>query len=186
MKQFNFFRFFFRNSKRNWIKIGEVLDTKYSALCDYAEALVQDMVEARKVVRNACMEAFMEENEFEDEETILRYLFHKIDSGIATYHTQRQQLEKASELLFKSDEDKENTKENQKITLEVLRAFKEELEKLPRQRRLILSLFFCGLSSNEVAETIGREKQTVLNQKNNAIKDIREALINRGYLSMGG
>jgi DNA-directed RNA polymerase specialized sigma24 family protein len=74
-------------------------------------------------------------------------------------------------------------KKSYPVTKELLKAVQEEIERLPRQCRLIFGLFFCGVGPAEVAGIVNRTKKTVMNQRRIACNRLRNALYERGLLS---
>jgi RNA polymerase sigma factor (sigma-70 family) len=65
--------------------------------------------------------------------------------------------------------------ETERVKTEVFQKILAEIEKLPRQRKAILrAYFFEQKSTNEIAEQMGLNSQTVLNHKAKALESLRK------------
>jgi RNA polymerase sigma-70 factor (ECF subfamily) len=70
----------------------------------------------------------------------------------------------------------EKTAETERVKANLLHDMYKEIEKLPKQRRKILRLyFFEQKSTTEIAEQMDLSPQTVLNHKTKAINSLRES-----------
>jgi predicted DNA-binding protein (UPF0251 family) len=181
-----FYRFFLRSNKNYRGEIDRDFKSSYFLFIDFTYALTGNFEESEKIVDNVLDMAVSGKIKPYRRESLTEFIFRELDAAITDYNEEKMLRKKISDLMYGKKKIGKGISTEQLITLEVIRAFHEEVENLPRQRQNIFRLFFCGSDTSDVAEKVGISKQTVLNQKNNAIKDIRKALIRRGLIFIDG
>lgn len=175
------YHFFIRSNKNNRGKIDHNFNSFYSALFDYTYALTGDIDESRNIVKNALADACKVKADL-DRNELIEFLFKKVDPAVEVYYEERPQMQRFMNLL-----NEPRVKIRRCITKqELLKAFHDEVENLPSERKNIISLFFCGLNTLEVAEKTGKSEDIVLYEKRKAIEDVLNALNRKGFVFIDG
>lgn len=173
-------RFGFNNcfgKKDNFELIQEILDKHYVCFFKYAYRCLNDKDRSHRLVNEAFSHAFIQQAALHSVGLIIDFLLTHISQGCNAFRMERLQDERIKELILI------NGKETYyEITKEVREAVHNEIEGLPWQRRRIFSLFFCGLSTRDIAEMVGRKEQTVRNEKIIAGNLVFKALQKRNLL----
>jgi len=70
--------------------------------------------------------------------------------------------------------------------MSLLQSLGEAIDKLPKQRKTILQLYFFGQKTTaEIAEQLNLNSQTVLNHKTRALEALRKTVLVPGWLLPG-
>ena len=149
----------------------------YRALCYFATRYLKDAVEAEDVVQDIFMKLLEARREFEDEESVVRFLY------VATRNAclNRVKLEGIHAAVLEKVTPEEEPREDEffarVVRAEVYREIMAAVEELPRECGRVFRLAYLeGLSNEEVAEQLGISVNTVKVQKNRAKTQLRERL----------
>lgn len=153
---------------------GKVYSLFYNDLFYFAAKLYhQTEVEPRDVIHDVFLSLWQSKTlKFERLIDIKAYLFVALRNNFKSFVKHHQYIEKyqASQLLDK------DAFEANVIESETLSAFHYILKLLPPESAEILKLFLCGWKIEEIAQKLGKTKQTIYNKKSEAIAYLKNKL----------
>jgi RNA polymerase sigma-70 factor (ECF subfamily) len=98
---------------------------------------------------------------------------------------QRKNREVSQQLAYQEQQGTDTT-ELELLKMTLLQQLSEEIEKLPRQRKTIVRLyFFEHKTTAEIAESLQISAQTVLNHKTRALDSLRKTILRPEWLNLG-
>lgn len=171
----DFFQFFGGNGgkKGNAAKINDISKrlSKYFLLL--ANGILKNKERSKEVVDEAFKSAYEIAESFENTDAIVIFIYNTI---VQIGKAEKEQKERVKEFVL----DEEN--ERYQVTNEHVKVAYDKIESMPWRRRRIITLFFCGLPAEKIAEMVEKKRKTVMNEKNLACKALLEAFRERNLL----
>lgn len=154
----------------------EVYDRMVRPLAYYVENIIYSPPDAEDIVANAFTKLYKRRSEMRSIEHIKRSLYVIAHNEAIDYlRLKSRQRESHSEVAYLGAECDEHH-ETERVKSAVFQGILSEIEKLPRQRRTILRLyFFEQMTTAEIANLLGLNSQTVLNHKAKALEALRKS-----------
>lgn len=156
--------------------------TIYDRLCKpllyFVDKIIDSTPEAEDIVANAFLKLYMARLGMESYEHIKRWMYVIVRNEAIDhlrFTTRNREVQQGLGRLRETDEEGTD--------LEMLRSYLlqqlwEAIERLPRQRKVILCLyFFEKKTTGEIAEQLHLSPQTVLNHKARAIEALRKTCL---------
>lgn len=157
----------------------------FTALSYYAFKLINDTEAAKDIASELLIRVAAQPKVFDSEQHLKNYLF------LATRHASLRFLEQAKkeqssyDALGQLSEVFDWQSDVEQVRTRVIAAIYEQVELLPKGCGEVFKLiFFEGRSVNEVANILKISTKTVLNQKLNAAKLLKAALLKHGLLAV--
>jgi len=165
----------------NWI-----YDQMARPLTFFVENIIFSHADAEDIVANAFYKLYKAREGLKSYEHVKRWLYVIVRNEAIDYLRLRtKQRETSSEVAYLA-EDIEAHAETERVKTTLLQSILKEIEKLPRQRRAILRLyFFEQKSTSEIAGIMGINSQTVLNHKAKALESLRKSGMKLKWLAEG-
>jgi RNA polymerase sigma factor (sigma-70 family) len=148
-----------------------------SPLTYFVENIIFSRVEAEDIVANAFHKLIRGREGMKSVEHIKRFMYVVVRNEAIDYLRakikRRDAIQNLAYLACCAEQQNEMDSANKLQLQTVLQA----IEELPRQKRTVLTLyFFQQKSTNEIAEMLNLNTQTVLNHKSKALVSLRETL----------
>lgn len=160
----------------NW-KFDDCFRHHYHVLCYFAMRYLKDAAKAEDVVQDIFMKLLEINREFEDEESVVRFLY------VATRNAclNRIKLDGIHSVVLQKARSEEESQEDEffarVVRAEVYREIMAAIEELPRECSKVFRLAYVeGLDNENVAKYLGISVNTVKVQKNRAKIQLRERL----------
>jgi RNA polymerase sigma-70 factor (family 1) len=154
----------------------EVYDRMVRPLTYFVENIIFSPVDAEDIVASAFTKLYHARSGMRSIEHVKRWLYVIVRNESIDYLRLRsRQRESHSEVAYLGAES-EDQLETERVKSAVFQDILNEIEKLPRQRKAILRLyFFEQKSTSEIAKQLGLNSQTVLNHKSKALDSLRKS-----------
>ena len=154
----------------------EVYDKMVRPLTYFVENIIFSPVDAEDIVASAFTKLYHARTGMRSIEHIKRWLYVIVRNESIDYLRHRsRQRESHSEVAYLGVESDDHL-ETERVKSTVFQELRNEIEKLPRQRKTILRLyFFEHKTTSEIAAQMGLNAQTVLNHKAKAIDSLRKS-----------
>ena len=150
----------------------------YSRLCSYANLFLNDPDAAEDVVQEVFFKLWKNRNELSIHTTIKSYLFRAVRNGcmnVIDHISVREAYKIVNEEDMKSSE---GNMVNETIVSELEQRIRETIDQLPAERRKIFIMSrFDGLKYREIADQLNLSVKTVENQMYQALRFLRERLV---------
>ncbi|HMI63953.1 MAG TPA: sigma-70 family RNA polymerase sigma factor [Puia sp.] len=153
-----------------------VYDRMSRPLTYFVENIIHSQVDSEDIVANAFYKLFHARANMKSYEHVKRWLYVIVrNESIDFLRLKNKQRESKHDLAYlETGIDEQIETERVKATL--FQNILQEIERLPRQRRAILRLyFFEQKSTSEIAEMMQLNSQTVLNHKAKALETLRKS-----------
>lgn len=163
-----------------------VYDRMVRPLTYFVENIIFSRVDAEDIVANAFHKLFHARAGMKSYEHIKRWLYVIARNESIDYLRLRtKQRESQNEVAY-LETGTEDQWETERVKTVVFQNILAEIEKLPRQRKAILRLyFFEQKSTSEIAAQMGLNAQTVLNHKAKALDSLRKSGLKFKWLLEG-
>jgi RNA polymerase sigma-70 factor (ECF subfamily) len=154
----------------------EVYDRMVRPLTYYVENIIFSPIDAEDIVANAFTKLYHARCGMRSIEHVKRWLYVIVRNESIDYLRLRtRQRESHSEVAYLGTESDDHH-ETERVKSAVFQDILTEIEKLPRQRKAILRLYFFEQKSTaEIAKQLGLNSQTVLNHKAKALESLRKS-----------
>ena len=155
----------------------------YRALVYYGSQLVADEQEAEDIVVETFVKLLRKRADFDNLPDIKAFLFTSVRNACYDYlrYTQRHEISH-QELIYLTGKE-ETIDDVEMIKAKVLQEIYNEIENLPTQcQKVFKYVFFHGLTTEQIAAEMNISPQTVLNQKNRALNQLRSSLLKKNLL----
>jgi RNA polymerase sigma-70 factor (family 1) len=164
----------FREGDRDAFR--EIYDRMVRPLTYFVENIIFSPIDAEDIVANAFSKLYHARSGMRSIEHIKRWLYVIVRNESIDYLRLRsRQRESHNEVAYLGTEADEQY-ETERVKSEVFQCILHEIEKLPRQRKAILRLYFFEQKSTaEIAKQLGLNSQTVLNHKAKALESLRKS-----------
>jgi RNA polymerase sigma factor (sigma-70 family) len=154
----------------------EVYDRMVRPLTYFVENIIFSPIDAEDIVANAFTKLYHARCGMRSIEHVKRWLYVIVRNESIDYLRLRtRQRESHSEVAYLGAESDDHH-ETERVKSAVFQDILTEIEKLPRQRKAILRLYFFEQKSTaEIAKQLGLNSQTVLNHKAKALESLRKS-----------
>ena len=150
----------------------------YSQLCSYANLFLNDPDAAEDVVQEVFFKLWKNREKLTINTTIKSYLFRAVRNGCMNV-IDHISVREAYKIVNEEDiKDSEKNLINETVVSELEQRIKETIDQLPAERRKIFIMSrFDGLKYREIAEKLNISVKTVENQMYQALRFLREKLV---------
>jgi len=156
----------------------KLFKTEYSKLCSYANLFLNDPDAAEDVVQEVFFKLWKNREELNIQTTVKSYLFRAVRNGCMNV-IDHISVREAYKIV--NEEDIKNSEGNpidETIVSELEQKIRETIDLLPSERRKIFVMSrFDGLKYREIADRLNISVKTVENQMYQALKFLRERLV---------
>lgn len=154
-----------------------VFDRLYKPLVYFTQNIINHPTDAEDIASHAFQKLYHIREKMESFEHIKRWLYVTVRNGSIDYLRLKSRNREFSKDITYLGEDGDERLEQEMIKMGILQSLSEAIEKLPRQRRIILRLyFFDNKSTAEIADELQLSHQTVRNQKVSALEALRKTV----------
>ncbi len=152
--------------------------SNYSKLCAYANLFLNDPDAAEDVVQEVFFKLWKNREELEIQTNLKSYLFRAVRNGCMNL-IEHIQVRDSYKVVNEEDiKDAESRYIDEAIVSELEEKIRETIEQLPTERRKIFIMSrFDGLKYREIADQLGISVKTVENQMYQALKFLRDNLV---------
>ncbi len=156
----------------------KLFKTHYSRLCSYANLFLNDPDAAEDVVQEVFFKLWKNHDDLVINTTIKSYLFRSVRNGCMNV-IDHISVREAYKIVNENDiKDSEGNLIDETIVSELEQRIKETIDLLPPERRKIFILSrFDGLKYREIADQLNISVKTVENQMYQALRFLREKLV---------
>jgi len=159
------------------VAFRQVFDLHNKSLCYFAQSLVQDPEEAEDIVQETFKKLWESNTSFTGSDHLTGFLF-LVTRNAALNHLRNKKNRRLTHQAFPAfpidDSNAIDAKMHEAWLLELIA---QEVERLPTERKVVFKLYFYEqMTTSEISIKLDRSEQTVLNQKNDAIKQLRKVL----------
>ena len=150
----------------------------YSKLCSYANLFLNDPDASEDVVQEVFFKLWKNREELVITTTIKSYLFRAVRNGCMNV-IDHISIREAHKIINEEDiKDSESNFIDETIISELEQRIKETIDQLPPERRKIFIMSrYEGLKYREIADLLNLSLKTVENQMYQALKFLRERLV---------
>jgi RNA polymerase sigma-70 factor (family 1) len=153
-----------------------VYDKMVRPLTYFVENIIFSTSDAEDIVANAFSKLYNARSAMKSFEHIKRWLYVIVRNESIDYLRSKRRLRESHTEVAYLESASEDQLETERVKSEVFQKILAEIEKLPRQRKAILRLYFFEQKSTaEIAEQMGINSQTVLNHKAKALESLRRS-----------
>jgi RNA polymerase sigma-70 factor (ECF subfamily) len=149
----------------------------YSALCFFAERLIESQSVAEEIVDDTFLKLWKSRSDFDNHLSIKAFLYICVKNACFNYLTKQRRLVKKDQMLLHHFSSwTEESIENEIIRTEVIREVYLAIELLlpPQCKKIFRLSFEEGLSNSQIAEKLNISIHTVKNQKHIALTVLRK------------
>src|SRR6201991_385471 len=174
----------FRDGNKEAFRI--VYDQMVRPLTYFVENIIHSQTDAEDIVANAFYKLFHSRAGMKSFEHVKRWLYVIVRNESIDYlRLKTKQREGKHDLAYLETGIDEQV-ETERVKAVLFQNILQEIEKLPRQRKAILRLyFFEQKTTSEIAELMQLNSQTVLNHKAKALESLRKSGIKFKWLVAG-
>lgn len=152
--------------------------SNYGKLCAYANLFLNDAAAAEDIVQEVFFKLWKNREEVEIQTTLKSYLFRAVRNGCMNL-IEHIRVRDSYKIVNEEDiKDVESRYIDEAIVTELEQRIRETIGQLPTERRKIFIMSrFDGLKYREIADQLGISVKTVENQMYQALKYLRENLV---------
>lgn len=163
-----------------------VYDRMARPLTYFVENIIHSLVDSEDIVANAFYKLFHARAGMKSFEHVKRWLYVIVRNESIDYlRLKNKQRESKHDLAYLETGIDEQL-ETERVKAMLFQGILQEIEKLPRQRKAILRLyFFEQKTTSEIAEMMQLNSQTVLNHKAKALESLRKSGLKFKWLLAG-
>jgi RNA polymerase sigma-70 factor (ECF subfamily) len=174
----------FREGNREAFRL--IYDRMVRPLTYFVENIIRSQVDAEDIVANAFYKLFHAREAMKSFDHVKRWLYVIVRNEAIDYlRAKTRQRESHLDLSYLETGIEEHA-ETERVKTILLQDIHKEIEKLPRQRKTILRLyFFEQKNTTEIAELMQLSPQTVLNHKTKALDSLRKSGLRLRWLLDG-
>jgi RNA polymerase sigma factor (sigma-70 family) len=164
----------------------EVYDKMVRPLTYYVENIIFSTVDAEDIVASAFSKLYNARTGMRSVEHIKRWLYVIVRNESIDYLRLRSRLRESHSEVAYLEAESDDQHETERVKSALFQDVLSEIEKLPRQRRTILRLYFFEQKTTaEIAQLMGLNTQTVLNHKAKALDSLRKTGMKLKWLVNG-
>lgn len=163
-----------------------VYDQMVRPLMYFVENIIHSQIDAEDIVANSFYKLFHAREGMKSFDHIKRWLYVIVRNEAIDYlRLKTKQRESQYDLAYLESDFEEHV-ETERVRTVLLQDIHKEIEKLPRQRKTILRLyFFEEKNTSEIAQIMQLSPQTVLNHKTKALVALRKSGLKIKWLMEG-
>lgn len=163
-----------------------VYDQMVRPLSYFVENIIHSQVDAEDIVANAFYKLFHARANMRSFEHIKRWLYVIVRNESIDYLRAKTRQKESQYDLSYLESGTEEQAETERVRTVLLQDIHKEIERLPKQRKTILRLyFFEQKNTSEIAEIMQLSPQTVLNHKTKALDALRKSGLRLKWLLDG-
>ena len=159
----------------------------YEPLCLFSERITGGLQQSEDIVTDSFMKLIDRRKDFPGVPQLKSFLYRTVHNASINHviaDRRHQAIHEKIRYLQRQDETAEEGYELEILRAELIQEIYEEIENLPdRCGEIFKLLFIGGLKTDQIAERLGINPQTVRTQKARAISLIRTALLKKGRLA---
>ena len=153
-----------------------IYDQLVRALTYFVENIIHSQADAEDIVANAFYKLYHARTGLRSYEHVKRWMYVIVRNEAIDYLRARTRARENQHDIAYLESGLVEMAETERIKANLLQDIYKEIEKLPKQRKTILRLyFFEQKSTTEIAEQLELSPQTVLNHKTKAIDSLRKS-----------
>ena len=176
--------FSFREGNKEAFRL--VYDQMVRPLTYFVENIIHSQVDAEDIVANAFYKLFHSRTNMRSFEHVKRWLYVIVRNESIDYLRAKTRLKESQYDLAYLESGIEEQAETERVRTILLQDIHKEIERLPKQRKTILRLyFFEQKNTSEIAEIMRLSPQTVLNHKTKALDALRKSGLRLKWLLDG-
>jgi RNA polymerase sigma-70 factor (family 1) len=160
----------------------KVFDQFFPSLCYFAERLISDKEEAEDIVLDLFTRLWSGKRTFESVHGLKGFLYISTRNSCLNFiqSKKKRELSKKEVIYLSQNDINGSLLDRELINAQIMQDIYRQVEELPRQcRQIFKMIFFEGLTTAEIAETLGIASKTVLNQKLKAIQLLKGELLKK-------
>lgn len=163
-----------------------VYDRMVRPLTYFVENIIHSQVDAEDIVANAFYKLFHARANMRSFEHVKRWLYVIVRNESIDYLRAKTRQKESQHDLAYLESGVEEQAETERVRTILLQDIHKEIERLPKQRKTILRLyFFEQKNTSEIAEIMQLSPQTVLNHKTKALDALRKSGLRLKWLLDG-
>ena len=163
-----------------------VYDRMVRPLSYFVENIIHSQVDAEDIVANAFYKLFHARASMRSYEHVKRWLYVIVRNESIDYLRAKTRQKESQYDLSYLESGIEEQAETERVRTVLLQDIHKEIERLPKQRKAILRLyFFEQKNTSEIAEIMQLSPQTVLNHKTKALDALRKSGLRLKWLLDG-
>jgi RNA polymerase sigma-70 factor (ECF subfamily) len=163
-----------------------VYDRMVRPLTYFVENIIHSQVDAEDIVANAFYKLFHARAGMRSFEHVKRWLYVIVRNESIDYLRAKTRQKESQHDLSYLESGIEEQAETERVRTILLQDIHKEIERLPKQRKAILRLyFFEQKNTSEIAEIMQLSPQTVLNHKTKALDALRRSGLRMKWLLDG-
>ena len=164
----------FREGNKGAYKL--IYDQLVRPLTYFVENIIHSQQDAEDIVANAFGKLYHARTGLRSYEHVKRWMYVIVRNEAIDYLRARRRARENQHDIAYLESGVAETAETERVKAGILQEMYKEIEKLPKQRKRILRLyFFEQKSTTEIAELMDLSPQTVLNHKTKAIDALRKS-----------
>jgi len=174
----------FREGNREAFKA--VFDHMARSLTYFVENIIRNQTDAEDIVANAFYKLFQARESMRTFEHVKRWLYVIVRNEAIDYLRSKSRIKESHHDMAYLESGVDEHLETERVRSILLQDINREIDKLPRQRKTILRLyFFEEKNTTEIAELLQLSPQTVLNHKTKALDSLRKSGLRFKWLIEG-
>ena len=174
----------FRDGNKEAFRL--VYDQMVRPLTYFVENIIHSQVDAEDIVANAFYKLFHARANMRSFEHVKRWLYVIVRNESIDYLRAKTRQKESQHDLSYLETGIEEQAETERVRTVLLQDIHKEIERLPKQRKTILRLyFFEQKNTSEIAEIMKLSPQTVLNHKTKALDALRKSGLRLKWLLDG-
>lgn len=163
-----------------------VYDQMVRPLTYFVENIIRNQCDAEDIVANAFYKLFHAREGMRTFEHVKRWLYVIVRNEAIDYLRSRTRVKESQHDMAYLESGVDEHVETERVRSILLQDINREIDKLPRQRKTILRLyFFEQKNTTEIAELLKLSPQTVLNHKTKALDSLRKSSLRFKWLIEG-
>ncbi|HEV9035722.1 MAG TPA: sigma-70 family RNA polymerase sigma factor [Puia sp.] len=163
-----------------------VYDQMVRPLTYFVENIIRNQADAEDIVANAFYKLFHAREGMRTFEHIKRWLYVIVRNEAIDYLRSKTRVKESHHDMAYLESGVDEHVETERVRSILLQDINREIDKLPRQRKTILRLyFFEQKNTTEIAELLQLSPQTVLNHKTKALDSLRKSSLRFKWLIEG-
>jgi RNA polymerase sigma-70 factor (family 1) len=163
-----------------------IYDQLVRPLTYFVENIIHNQQDAEDIVANAFYKLYHARTGLRSYEHVKRWMYVIVRNEAIDYLRARRRAHENQHDIAYLESGVIEQVETERVKASLLQDMYKEIEKLPKQRRKILRLyFFEQKNTTEIAEEMGLSPQTVLNHKSKAIDALRKSGLQFKWLGEG-
>ena len=163
-----------------------IYDQMVRPLTYFVENIIHSQVDAEDIVGNAFYKLFHARAGMRSIEHVKRWLYVIVRNESIDYLRLKARKKESQHDLTYLETGIEEQAETERVRASMLQDIYKEIERLPKQRKTILRLyFFEQKNTSEIAEMMRLSPQTVLNHKTKALDALRKSGLSLKWMREG-